>query len=214
VQAGTLTPVEFNYDAPGRLATLKQSSRTLTYGYTSKSKLSSIVDPLSRTLKMMLWLTVLGLIVVLVSIVTNLRKTTKQWFPSSQESGRDMLNKDSRHQFESMLARRERFRVTAAPPVATEYEQLGPVTREFFARYQHVEVKPGTIIGVDLLAPSTHATGFISIGHSEDWDVVQRPGDDRVFVVEGSERSEAEIEVRYATVYDFLLDETDLLKGE
>jgi hypothetical protein len=46
-----------------------------------------------------------------------------------------------------------------------------------------------------------------TIGHSEDWDVVQKPGSDEVFVVEGAETREAEMEVRFPSVYHLVLDE-------
>ena len=42
---------------------------------------------------------------------------------------------------------------------------------------------------------------------SEDWDVVQKPGNDEVFVVEGAETREAEMEVRFPSVYHLVLDE-------
>jgi hypothetical protein len=51
--------------------------------------------------------------------------------------------------------------------------------------------------------------GFLSIGHCEDWDIVQRPGHDDVFVVEGSETSEDEME-RYPTVYHFIFHEINV----
>jgi len=56
------------------------------------------------------------------------------------------------------------------------------------------------------IKPSDYMHGYLSIGHSEDWDIVQRPGDDEVFIVEGSETSEDEMDVRFPSVYHLILD--------
>ena len=59
--------------------------------------------------------------------------------------------------------------------------ELGPVTQQFFAEYSLVQSPMGgLVVAASQVAPSEYIAGFISIGHSEDWDVVQRPGADEV----------------------------------
>jgi RHS repeat-associated protein len=48
VQIGTMTPIDLAYDAQGRLRTMTQGLRTLTYTYTARGELESITDPMSR----------------------------------------------------------------------------------------------------------------------------------------------------------------------
>jgi hypothetical protein len=87
--------------------------------------------------------------------------------------------------------------------------RLGPITQEFFAEYALVQSPlGGLVVATSEIAPSEYLAGFISIGHSEDWDVVQRPGADEVFVVEGSE-DEEELAVRFPTVFHFLVAEAN-----
>jgi hypothetical protein len=84
---------------------------------------------------------------------------------------------------------------------------LGPVTQEFFEHYQRVGSKDGAFeLDARGIRPSQYIEGYRSIGHYEDWDVVQLPGRDDVFVVEGSETTEAEMEW-FPTVYHFVARE-------
>ena len=62
-------------------------------------------------------------------------------------------------------------------------------------------------MGKDLVSPSTYASGYISIGHAEDWDIVTKRGDGRIFVLEGAEPSPEETDDQYATIYHFIYQE-------
>jgi hypothetical protein len=87
-------------------------------------------------------------------------------------------------------------------------EQFGPTTREFFSRYGTLRTRRGGFrLAAADVRPSEYVRGYLSIGHSEDWDVVQKLGNDEVFVVEGAETREAEMEVRFPSVYHLVLDE-------
>jgi len=77
-------------------------------------------------------------------------------------------------------------------------EGLGPITREFFSRYGTLKIPfGGFVLSATDIRASEYVLGFLSIGHSDDWDVVQWPGGDEVFVVEGSENCEDELECRF-----------------
>jgi hypothetical protein len=58
---------------------------------------------------------------------------------------------------------------------------------------------------------SEYLIGYISIGNSEDWDIVQSACHDQIFVVEGFEKSEIDIEVKFPTIYHLILDEVGSL---
>lgn len=87
-------------------------------------------------------------------------------------------------------------------------DELGPITRHFFALYPSIKTKNGGCrLSTTEIQPSTYAKGYLSIGNSEDWDIVQFPGQDKVYVLEGSEKSESEFDISFQTLYHFLLNE-------
>ncbi|MFL6709680.1 MAG: hypothetical protein ACJ8HI_15885 [Massilia sp.] len=109
---------------------------------------------------------------------------------------------------DDLIAKKGKLFVEHADGAAILPEQFGPTTREFFSRYGTVRtVRGGFRLAAADARPSDYVRGYLSIGHSEDWDVVQKPGNDEVFVVEGAEAHEAEMEVRFPSVYHLVLDE-------
>ena len=90
---------------------------------------------------------------------------------------------------------------------------LGPLTREFFETYDSLKSNDcGFELDAKEIRPSIYVVGFISIGHYEAWDVVQRPGANDVFVVDGTEATEAEMEW-FPTVYHFVVHEIRECQG-
>jgi hypothetical protein len=155
----------------------------------------------------MLWLTILGVLVVIgYYIVLNRRTTRMASTPASRS--KFMPVDQARALVDDLIAKREKLFVEPADSAALLPDQLGPTTREFFSRYGAVSTRRGgfRLAAVDV-RPSEYARGFLSIGHCEDWDVVQKPGNDEVFVVEGAETRETEMDARFPSVYHLVLDE-------
>lgn len=91
-------------------------------------------------------------------------------------------------------------------------DSLGSITKEFFSKYPSLRTKNGGFkVGAMDIQSSEYLIGYISIGNSEDWDIVQSTGHDQIFVVEGFEKSEIDIEVKFPTIYHLILDEVGLL---
>jgi hypothetical protein len=91
------------------------------------------------------------------------------------------------------------------------FSKLGPLTQQFFTQYPAVSTKNGAcLLAISEIRFSEYAQGFISIGHSEDWDIVQLMGEDHVFIIEGSERDIEDFEVSFPSIYHFLISETKL----
>lgn len=94
--------------------------------------------------------------------------------------------------------------VEGDPPPA----EVGPITKEFFSRLSVLRSKTGGfVLAASEIEPSDYLPGYLSLGHSEDWDIVQKPGEDEVLVVEGSETCAEQVEVRFVSVYHLVLDE-------
>lgn len=153
-----------------------------------------------------IWLTALGVLTILFYAVRNLRGKSNMTKPSVKSS---ISISEARALVDDLISRGQLVRGTIGQD-ATQIGLLGPSTAEFFRHYGEVRTKNG---GFELSAaavhPSEYMKEYISIGHSEDWDVIQKPGDDEVLVVEGSENSVAEIEVRFPSVYHLLIDEAN-----
>lgn len=64
-------------------------------------------------------------------------------------------------------------------------EDLGPVLRDFFSRFESVEEVNGDFsVSRQLVADSVLRPGFLRVGIDfEDSELVVRPGEDRVFIV-------------------------------
>lgn len=100
------------------------------------------------------------------------------------------------------------FLVTKADEDMPEVHELGPVTRDFFARYRSLRTELGGFeLSYDQIRWSEYVPGYLSIGHSEDWDVVQYPGKDDVFVVEGFRSIDPCMEAGFDSIYHLALDE-------
>jgi hypothetical protein len=115
---------------------------------------------------------------------------------------------DLKEEVEKLLKSGSLFEVSEVKERGAAFEHLGQLTMEFFARYPHVRSRSGgTVIGLDLVFPSTYADGYISIGHVEDWDVVIKRGEDRIFVIEGAESTPEETDDQYVDIFDFIYRE-------
>jgi hypothetical protein len=159
----------------------------------------------------MYWFTVLGISFVVVSYLWLSQKKAPTQIGKQSISHPppvDAISLEEARIFINGIARDSAlFAVTLADGIEKVPVSLGPVTCEFFRRYRSLGLIDGTFkIDAGEIRPSQYIAGFLSIGHYEDWDIVQRPGQDDVFVAEGSETSEADME-KYPTVYHFLFHE-------
>jgi hypothetical protein len=160
----------------------------------------------------MVWLTVLGVLVVVINYIVLTRRTKRMLVITPRQPLQEVKLvsvAQARAMIDDFIVKGDKFFVEPADRTAPRLEQLGPITREFFSRYGALRTRCG---GFQLAAAEVRASeyvrGYLSIGHSEDWDVVQWPGSDEVFVVEGAETCEANMDVRFPSVYHLILDET------
>ena len=166
----------------------------------------------------MVWFTAVGVLVVAAYYIYLIRKKREK--PVMTEPGRsserDFISLDrAREQVRQLISEKKLLIAESAIDTREASMQLGPMTKEFFSRYGGVKtMRGGFRISAADVRPSEYVQGFLSIGHSEDWDVVQRPGSDEVFVVEGSERADAELQAPFPTVYHLVIDEVQQLQGD
>lgn len=159
----------------------------------------------------MVWFTIVGLSTVVgyfVVLSRRTKRTSRARPPQPSTAASPLSVEEARAKVDGIIADGEKLVVEPVGGAVRGPEQLGPTTREFFAKYGSLRLRHGGCrLSVAEIKASEFLHGYLSIGHSEDWDVVQRPGDDEVFVVEGSETREVEMDVRFPSVYHLILDE-------
>ncbi len=159
----------------------------------------------------MVWFIALGVLVFVVGYVVLTRRA--KGMPDAKPShplaeAKPVSLELARAMVEDLIAKGDKVFAGRAGKASIPSAQLGPATRTFFSKYDTVRTRGGgfRLASADV-RPSEYARGYLSIGHSEDWEVVLKPGTDEVFVVEGSEAGQAEMEVRFPSVYHLVLDE-------
>jgi len=154
----------------------------------------------------------IGIFIVIASYVIQKNSDQRRASRASMSQVRDLpLTVDQARQYvEGILSKKDdRISITLRGPDVRVPEMLGPITSHFFDNYEDVTMQ-GLQLSIRQIAPSEYARGFVSIGHDEDWDVVQRPGEDEVLVLEGGEVVEGVTNVRYPTVYHLILENSKM----
>ena len=165
----------------------------------------------------MIWFTILGIVSIIISYAIIARKTRYKSVPSRTKFNpssekRAMISLDKARTMVDELVAEEKVIVEFIHNGNTDLASLGPITKEFFSRYPILRTKNGGFqVVVQNIQLSEYLIGYISIGNSEDWDIVQSACHDQIFVVEGFEKSEIDIEVKFPTIYHLILDEVGLL---
>jgi hypothetical protein len=158
-----------------------------------------------------IWFTTVGVLIFVIGyvVLSRLRRREPTFKIQRKMSGIHMLSLDAaRAMVDEIVTAGEQLIREPAGRTDVNVDFLGPVTKEFFAKYNGLRTKQGGFaVGIGEVHVSEYAVGFISIGHSEDWDIVQRPGDDEVLVVEGAEITDSERDARFPTIYHLIADE-------
>lgn len=91
--------------------------------------------------------------------------------------------------------------------------QLGVLTREFLSSYNEI-VSPNEAdrLGLNYFSPSQYRPGLWAIGTSDSWEICVLPGEDTVFVIDGSETEDnlCDLSDQYPSVFHFLADQSEL----
>ena len=155
------------------------------------------------------WLSVAGILVTIAYYLI-LTRRSKKLIAKPQPSRQTLCIslEQARAELDDLVAEGKKLFVEPAGEASPLVDQLGPITKEFFSKYGVLRTRHG---GFQLASAEVQASeyihGYLSVGNSEDWDVIQRPGNDEIFIVEGAETSEADMNVRFPSVYHLVLDE-------
>jgi hypothetical protein len=163
----------------------------------------------------MIWFTILGVLLVLGSYLflrhraEGARAQSEPIVAKSERPPTERLStENAKALVDDLVVRGERLVTKPGAVESTLPSSLGPATREFFSKYGMVRTRNGGLeLNASEIHPSEYVGGCISIGHSEDWDVIQKPGTDEVFVVEGGGDPGKSFDVCFESVYHLVIDE-------
>ena len=105
-----------------------------------------------------------------------------------------------------VLADSKKFRVTENPTSTNAPTELGKTLQEFFGRFETVAAVRGETSNRASISPSALRSDFIRLGtDSEFAEIVARPGEDVVFLIDGSEPTDPQAQEAYPSIYHFLI---------
>jgi len=107
----------------------------------------------------------------------------------------------------TLLLDGEKFRIVEKPAPTDALHSLGPVLRGFFLRFERVtEIKGETSLDRREVGPSTLREGFLRIGTDiEHAEIVARPKEDVIYVIDGTEPEGPQVEEGFPTIYHYLV---------
>jgi len=161
----------------------------------------------------MIWLSLVGIFLVVARYIYLSRLPVAKNLMDLKDVPPDTISiEEARAMVDDFVGREDRLIVTPVPQTSLLLEQTGPITREFFKQFGSVRTRDsGFSVAASEIAWSLYVDGFLSIGHSEDWDIVQRPFKDAVYIVDGSETA-LEKMIRFSSIYHAIVDEVQTKK--
>lgn len=157
----------------------------------------------------MAWLTILGVVVIVAYYLVLRQRMTPLTVVADQRPNMQQITLEAaRALVAEAVAAGDKFIREPDQQASSSLDLLSPITQQFFSTYPALRSKLGGFkVAISEIRPSDYLAGFTSIGYSEDWDIVVKANGDEVFVVEGAETAESDIELRSPTIYHLVADE-------
>jgi hypothetical protein len=159
----------------------------------------------------MVWWTILGIFSIIVSYIVKVKmkeKVGKGFIFATSPKADARTVEQVREEVVDIINQGEKLLVKLADEDISLPEQLGSITRDFFSKYAVLESRHG---GFRLALADVHVSeyiqGYISIGHCDDWEILQEPYRNEVFLAEGGEACfDVEVE-HFSSIYHLILNE-------
>jgi len=107
----------------------------------------------------------------------------------------------------ALLLDGDKYRIVEKPAPTDALYSLGPALRKFFSRFERVkEIRGETPLDRGEIGPSTLREGFIKVGTDmEHTEIVARPKEDVIYVIDGTEPEGSQLEEGFPTIYHYLV---------
>ena len=164
---------------------------------------------LSASILLISFAILMGGYFLVVRLIGTWAKSDKLYKQVSEEIrliGR-MPTSDAKRDALALLSDQTKFTVIGAVTSAQVSQPLGKELREFFDRFESVTALRGeTTLSRNAVAPSSLRSGFFRLGtDSEFAEIVARPEEDSVFLIDGTESNDPPPQNGYPSIYHFLL---------
>lgn len=99
------------------------------------------------------------------------------------------------------------YRIVENPIRGDSLASLGPGLQKFFSRFETVrEIKGETSLDRNQIGTSNLCEGFLRIGTDmEHTEIVVRPNEDTIYVIDGTEPEEVPLEEGFPTIYHYIV---------
>ena len=107
----------------------------------------------------------------------------------------------------TLLLDGDKYRIVEKPAPTDALYSLGPALRQFFSRFESVkEIRGETALDRGEIGPSTLREGFVKVGTDiEHTEIVARPKEDMIYVIDGTEPIDFQLEEGFPTIYHYLV---------
>ena len=107
----------------------------------------------------------------------------------------------------NLLSDPKLYRIVEKPIRGDSLASLGPGLQKFFSRFETVrEIKGETSLDRNQIGTSNLSEGFLRIGTDmEHTEIVVRPNEDTIYVIDGTEPEEVPLEEGFPTIYHYIV---------
>ena len=107
----------------------------------------------------------------------------------------------------TLLLDGDKYRIVEKPAPTDALYSLGPALRQFFSRFESVkEIRGETALDRGEIGPSTLREGFVKVGTDiEHTEIVARAKEDMIYVIDGTEPIDFQLEEGFPTIYHYLV---------
>jgi hypothetical protein len=120
---------------------------------------------------------------------------------------RALLRREAQERALTLLLDAKLYRIVENPALADSLQSLGPELQKFFSRFEAVrEIKGETSLDRKQIGASTLREGFLKIGTDmEHTEIVARPNEDPIYVIDGTEPEDEQVEEGFPTIYHYIV---------
>jgi len=144
-----------------------------------------------------------------VRLIVRWKKSGKLYRRIEEElaAARALSPREAEEKALTLLLDGDKYRIVERPAPTDALSSLGPALRQFFSRFESVkEIRGETALDRGEIGPSTLRAGFIKVGTDiEHTEIVARPKEDLIYVVDGTEPIDLQVEEGFPTIYHYLV---------
>jgi len=119
---------------------------------------------------------------------------------------RSLSRREAEEKALGLLTNGKHYRIVENPVSKDSLPALGPELQKFFSRFEEAsEIRGETNLNRNAIGPSSLREGFLKIGTDiEHTEIVVRPHEDGIYIIDGTEPEDQAVEESFETIYHYL----------